>query len=530
MKNRSDLNRSHSLTNHQLVSRRGFLFGATALSGLALTGQFSTPAQARTPKFAGEPFTLGVASGDPLPDGVVLWTSLAPDPLNGGGMTPEPVIVKWEIAADEQMRKIVKRGAALACAEFGHSVHVEVQGLKPARWYWYRFTAGSAVSPVGRTRTAPALRGCADRFAFAFASCQHYEQGLYTAYQHLAEEDLDLVVHLGDYIYEGGIATGRPRAHNSPEIMTLDDYRNRHALYKGDSHLQRAHALFPWIVTWDDHEVENNYANNISENNDPPETFLERRANAYQAYYEHMPLRQRQLPHGPDLRLYRRVQFGELVQFNVLDTRQYRTDQPCGDGTKLICDGVLNPEATMMGAEQEEWLFRSLDKSKARWNVIAQQVMMGIYDSAAGPDKRISMDQWGAYPAALYRLMNFLGERRPSNPVVITGDIHSSWVNDLKTNFDDPTSAVVGTEFVGTSISSGGDGADTSATVQQQLSENPQIKFYNGRRGYVRCNLTPQQYQADYRIVPAVTRPDEAVSTVASFVVTNGTPGAVRTS
>ena len=242
-----------------------------------------------------------------------------------------------------------------------------------------------------------------------------------------------------------------------------------------------------------------------------------------------MPLRHTSLPQGPDLLLYRRLRFGDLAEFNVLDTRQYRTNQPCGDGSKPICDEVFNPEATMLGDEQESWLFRNLDKSKARWNVLAQQVMMGKYDSATGPGQTISMDQWNAYPAALYRLLNFLNERKPSNPIVITGDIHSSWVHDLKTNFDDPNSPVVGTEFVGTSISSGGDGADTNATVQRQLPENPHIKFHNARRGYVLCNLTRQQWQTDYRIVAAVTRPDEPISTRASFVVENGAPGAIRT-
>jgi alkaline phosphatase D len=511
------------------VNRRSFLIGAAAFSGLAMTGQFPSQTQTGAPSFSTDPFTLGVASGDPLPNGVVLWTRLAPDPLNGGGMPPNPFIVKWEVASDDQMRKVVRQGWVYARPEFGHSVHVEAHGLKPARWYWYRFSVGSAVSPIGRTRTAPAFNARVDQLAFAFASCQHYEQGYYTPYKHMADEQLDLIVHLGDYIYEGGPTAGRTRIHNSPEIMSLEDYRNRHALYKSDPHLQRAHALFPWIVTWDDHEVENNYANNIPENNVPPETFLERRARAYQAYYEHMPLRHTALPQGPDLLLYRSLRFGDLAEFNVLDTRQYRTNQPCGDGSKPICDEVFNPEATMLGDEQESWLFRNLDKTKARWNVLAQQVMMGKYDSATGPGQTISMDQWNAYPAALYRLLNFLNERKPSNPIVITGDIHSSWVHDLKTNFDDPNSPVVGTEFVGTSISSGGDGADTNATVQRQLPENPHIKFHNARRGYVLCNITREQWQTDYRIVAAVTRPDEPISTRASFVVENGALGAIRT-
>jgi alkaline phosphatase D len=508
-----------------VFNRRRFIIGAGALSGLALTGQLHTPAQTRAPRFTTDPFSLGVASGDPTPDGVVLWTRLAPDPINGGGMPPEPVTVKWEIAADDQMKDIAMRGSVVATPELGHSAHVEVQGLKPGRWYWYRFMAGDAVSPVGRTRTAPSYSGRLDRLRFAFASCQHYETGYFTAYKHMADEQLDLVAHLGDYIYEGGASAERPRRHNSAEIISLEDYRNRYALYKSDPHLKLAHAAFPWIVTWDDHEVDNNYAGDIPEDKQSRQAFLERRAHAYQAYYEHMPLRRSSLPKGPDMRLYRRLRYGDLAEFNVLDTRQYRSDQPCGDGSKLLCPEALNPQATMMGAEQERWLFNNLNESKTVWNVIAQQVMMARWDSAPGKDLRLSMDKWAAYPAALNRFLNFLRERKTSNLVVITGDIHSNWVAELKTDFDDPSSAVVGTEFVGTSITSGGDGMDMRPDVERQLVENPHIKFFNGQRGYVLCDLNAKRWQTDYRVVAAVSKPDQPISTRASFVVEKGRPG-----
>lgn len=513
--------------NQSIVDRRRFLIGAGALSGLALTGEITTYAQSQTPKFTADPFSLGVASGDSLPDGVVLWTRLAPDPLNGGGMPPHAVTVKWEIATDEQMKEIVQRGSAVASPKLGHSVHVEAQGLKPARWYWYRFTVGSAVSPVGRTRTAPALNARLDRLRFAFASCQHYETGFFTAYKHMVGEDLDLVVHLGDYIYEGAPVAERPRRHNSPEIISLEDYRNRYALYKSDPDLKLAHAAFPWIVTWDDHEVDNNYAGDIPEDKQSRRAFLERRAHAYQAYYEHMPLRRSSLPRGSDMRLYRRLRFGDLAEFNVLDTRQYRSDQPCGDGRKALCPEALNPQATMLGAQQEQWLFNNLDKSKTLWNVIAQQVMVAKLDLEQGPELRMSMDKWCAYPAALNRFMKFLRERKPSNPVVITGDIHSNWVADLKANFDDPSSAIVGTEFVGTSITSGGDGVDMRPDTERQMGENPHIKFFNSQRGYVRCDVNPKLWRTDFRIVAAVTKPSEPISTRASFVVENGKPGTV---
>lgn len=526
MKNTPRSKDSYSSIYQRAFDRRKFLIGAGALSSLALMDPLPSYAQSAAPRFTADPFSLGVASGDPLPDGMVLWTRLAPDPINSGGMPAQAVTVKWEIAADDQMKEVVQRGSAVASPELGHSVHAEVQGLKPAQWYWYRFMVGDAVSPVGRTRTAPALSARLDRLRFAFASCQHYEAGFYNAYKHMAEEQLDLVIHLGDYIYEGGAAPPeRQRRHNSPEIISLDDYRNRYALYKSDPNLKLAHAAFPWVGAWDDHEVDNNYAGDVPEDKQSRQAFLERRAHAYQAYYEHMPLRRSSLPQGSDMRLYRRLRFGDLAEFNVLDTRQYRTDQPCGDGNKPLCPEALDPKGTIMGAEQERWLLNNLSGSKTLWNVIAQQVMMARWDSAAGSDKRLSMDKWAGYQVELNRFMKFLHERKPSNPVVITGDIHSNWVADLKADFDDPTSAVVGAEFVGTSITSGGDGMDMRPDVEKQMGENPHIKFFNGQRGYVRCDLNPKRWQSDYRVVAAVTKQDQPISTRASFVVENGKPG-----
>lgn len=508
------------------ISRRNFITGLGACAGLTFVGELPGDVLATAPKFYRDPFTLGIASGDPVPDGIVLWTRLAPEPLMGGGMPAKKISVKWQVATDEHMQKIVKRGTALAVPELAHSVHVDVRGLKPARHYWYQFKVGSSLSPIGRTRTAPAHAAHVDDLKFAFASCQHYEHGFYTAYQHMADEDLDLVVHLGDYIYEGGITPERARQHNGPEIQTLADYRNRYALYKTDPRLQLVHALFPWVVTWDDHEVENNYVGSISENNDPVEIFLRRRAAAYQAYYEHMPLRRSSLPQGPDMRLYRRLTFGDLAEFSVLDTRQARTDQPCGDRYQPPCPEIYNPKATVIGARQEHWLLGNLDRSHARWNIIAQQIMMAHMDFKPGPEKEFGMDKWSGYVAARNRLLGFLHERRPSNPIVLSGDIHKNWVADLKTNFDDPKSTIVATEFVGTSITSTGDGTDTKPETEAVLAENPHIKFFNDQRGYVRCRLTRESWQSDYRVVAAVTKPDAPISTRASFIVEHGKPGA----
>ncbi len=510
------------------MDRRNFL-GNLSWWGLTLAGVSSSGcATWKRPRFSAYPFSLGVASGDPLADGVVLWTRLAPDPLEGGGMPLDSVRVQWRLAADENMRNIVQQGTTIAAPDSAHSVHVEVSGLESDRWYWYQFSAGSEESPIGRTRTVPPHDAAVDRLNFVFASCQHYEQGLYTSLRHLAEEDIDLVFHLGDYIYEREGIDARVRKHTGTEIETVWDYRNRYALYKADADLQAAHHAFPWIVTSDDHEVDNNYAGAISEQNDPVDEFLARRANAYQAYYEHMPLRMSSMPSGSDMRLYRSVNFGNLAQFNVLDTRQYRTDQPCGDRSGPLCHAALDLDATLMGPEQEQWLYNKLDTSRSKWNVLAQQVMMARVDRRVGAEERYSMDQWSGYEAARNRLFGYLHDRQPSNPIVLTGDIHSNWVNDLKTDFDDMSSATVATEFVGTSLSSGGDGADTRPSTEGLLAENPFVKFFNGQRGYVRCEVTPNLWQADYRVVEYVSRPGASISTRASFVVEEGEAGVER--
>jgi len=466
-----------------------------------------------------------VASGDPTSDGVVLWTRLAPRPVEGGGMGPDPVEVSWQIAEDERMGRVVRQGTVVARFDWAHSVHVEVSGLRPGRWYWYQFKAGNEVSPKGRTRTLPVSQSLPDRLRFAFASCQHYESGYYTAYQHMSREDLDLVFHLGDYIYEGGINATTQRHHNSKEIQSLEDYRNRHALYKSDRDLQAAHAMAPWMVTWDDHELDNNYAGAISEEAGvSPEKLLARRARAYQAYYEHMPLRRSALPHGPDMKIHRRLPFGRLAEFHVLDTRQYRTNQPCGDGNKVPCDEVMNPAATLLGKRQRNWLFDGLERSPAAWNVLAQQVMMARVDRTPGDAAAYSMDQWPGYEVERRQVLNHFRTQRVSNPVVLTGDIHTNWANELLADFDQLDGRPVATEFVGTSISSSGDGIRVPKYLDSLLSENPFVKFHNAERGYVRCEVTLGQWRTDYRVVEYVTRPGAPLVTRRSFVVQSGNP------
>lgn len=519
--------RPMSLANEVASSRRQFIIAAGSLAILPWLGEVATGQAQSQPRFDADPFQLGVATGDPTPDGVVLWTRLAPRPLEGGGLPPAIYEVAWEVAEDEGMRHVVQKGVALATPQLGHSVHVELSGLKSDRWYWYRFSCGDAQSRIGRTRTAPALNARPEKLRFAVASCQHWEQGLFTAYEHMAAEDLDLIVHLGDYIYEMAGRDKMVRKHHGAELDSLEDYRNRYAQYRTDPLLQTSHARCPWLVVWDDHEFDNNCAGAISEQKDvDPASYLLRRANAYQAFYENMPLRRRALPHGPDLKLYRQLQYGSLANFQMLDTRQYRTDQPNDDGNKPLTGDVFAPNATLLGKRQERWLMANLLESPAQWNVLAQQLMMARVDRVPGEEARFSMDQWAGYDVARKRLLRFLAERRVLNPIVLAGDIHSNWVNDLKVDFDRADDATVATEFVGTSISSGGNGSATPKGLDELLSENPFVRFHNAERGYISCTVTPMEWRSDYQVVEFVDRPGAPLVTRASFVVEPGSPGA----
>lgn len=523
-----DLTRLREAVRHEGgITRRLFLSWGAALASLPSLSARASPTGVR-PSFPADPFSVGVASGDPDDTSVVLWTRLAPKPLEeGGGLPPDPVDVRWEIAEDENLRDVVGQGTVVATPQLGHSVHVEARGLQPDRWYWYRFRAGDAVSPVGRTRTMPAPHARPDRLRFAFASCQHYEAGLYTAYKHMAADEPDLVFHLGDYIYEDPGRLLRPRRHVRRKLVSLEDFRIRHAQYRSDPLLHGMHARCPWVVTWDDHEFENNCAGPISERKGAdPAAFLEMRANAYQAYYEMMPLRPRSLPHGPDMTIYRTINFGRLAGFQVLDTRQYRTDQPNGDRASDLNEEALDPHNSLLGAKQAGWMKAALLRSTARWNVLAQQVMMGMADVSRTADKKYSMDQWPSAAFERMKLAAWMAERRVSNPVVLTGDIHSSWVNDIRVDDRKPETPVVATEFVGTSISSGGNGQANPKDLPDLLKRNPFVKFHNRQRGYVRCTVTPDLWRSDYVVVEDVLRPGAPAVVKGSFAVEHGRPGA----
>lgn len=473
-----------------------------------------------------DPFTLGVASGDPAPGGVVLWTRLAPHPLADdglGGMPDRDVAVEWQVAEDEGFRRVARAGRATARAQDAHSVHVEVDGLRPGAEYFYRFRAGGHISPAGRTRTAPAP-GTAAPLTFAAASCAYYEHGYFTAYRRLAERHPDLVLHLGDYLYEdaAGDEATLPivRRHTPGKCQTLADYRRRHAQYRTDPDLRAAHAAAPWAVIWDDHEVENNWAGDVPGTKVPG--FPARKRAAIRAYYEHMPLRPSAFRREGRIGLTRRLDWGGTAALHLLDTRQYRSDQPCDDGLRAGCDERLDERRALLGPAQLRWLEAGLRGSGARWNVLAQQVFLAQHDLRLGPGQEMALDGWDGYAAERGRLLDALRSSGARNPVVLTGDVHVAHACDLRADFDDPDSARVGVELVATSIASDGDGYSDPVENAAVRAENPHIAFVDQRRGYVLAKIGPGELRAEFHALPYITREGAEATVAAAFTVPDG--------
>jgi alkaline phosphatase D len=504
--------------------RRRFLTTGAAVLGAAASAQLWLPGTARAAEAAlpDGVFSLGVASGDPLPDGVVLWTRLAPDPLHGGGMPDRVVQVEWEIGEDKWLGKPVRRGVALARPEYGHSVHVDVRGLRPGRVYWYRFRAGGQLSRTGRTRTAPAPNSTGGSLRVTLASCQNWQNGYFTPYADMLAQDPDVVLFVGDYIYESVPASTGPRRHEGTgEPYTLVEYRNRYAQYRSDPDLAAMHANAPWVVTFDDHEVDNDFAGEIPQ--DPGkqthDAFVARLTAAYQAYYEHMPVRASAVPSGPHIQMYRRLEFGQLARLNVLDTRQFRSDQATSQA------GAQNPSSTMLGAKQKKWLLDGLHGSPARWNLIASQIMMAETDLQVGEGKLWYYDAWDGYQVERNALMREFAQVR--NPVVLTGDRHLTMVSDLKKDFADPRSAVVGAEFVGTSVSSNGDQNQAAFHTEwdPRMPDNPHWKLIDAHRGYHLFDIRKDGIDAQVRVVDTVLSPRATPSTLGRLRVEAGRPG-----
>jgi len=498
------------------------------------------PRSARSQARLGEnPFALGVASGSPASDSVVLWTRLMV--VTGTAA----VTVSWEVAHDELFQRIVRSGQAQAEPVLAHSVHAEVGGLEPGRWYFYRFTAGVAVSVIGRTRTLPAPDAPVDRWRMAYASCQKWEDGYFSAWRHMRAEALDAVLFLGDYIYEYPGTSGRIRQPGGGWVITLGDYRRRYAVYKGDPDLQAMHQACPWLLCWDDHEVQNDYAGLQAGNsgpNDPshPADFAARRSAAYQAYYEHMPLRAAAFsramaaPSGAaSLRMYQRFDLGRLASLHLLDGRQFRDPPVCTRHGALgaspvnpaSCPAWADPRRSLLGADQERWLEQSLarrDTAERIWSVLGQQTVFGQRDFKPGPGEVLSNDGWDGYAAARRRLTDRLRQHRVPNPVLLGGDVHANWVGHVKADYGRAASETVGVEFCGTSITSRGGG---NASLPERLAENPHFVFADAKEhGYGVAEFTPSQVRTSLRVVDDVARRDAGISTLAEFVVQAGRP------
>jgi alkaline phosphatase D len=528
-----------SRTRRQLLQ----LIGASAAT-------WSLPRNAWSqPRLNQNPFTLGVASGSPTHDSVVLWTRLhmANSSLWGGrnDLGHASVSVRWELAHDEQFSRVLQTGQSLASPELAHSVHVEVAGLEADRWYFYRFIVGDFVSPAGRTRTVPKPDAVVARLRLAYASCQKWEDGYFTAWRHMREENLDLVLFLGDYIYEYPALTSKVRVPSGGWVLTLEDYRQRYALYKGEADLQAMHAACPWLLTWDDHEVQNDYAGvqaGFSSAFDPavPANFLSRRAAAYQAWYEHMPVRASALTQGlaglaagAELRIYKRLRYGRLASLYLLDGRQYKDPQTCtpggGVGSGMVkpaeCPPWNDPSRSLLGLQQERWLYDEFAKPPAHesgWTVLGQPTLFGQRDLKVGPGQTLWNDGWDGYPAARTRLTDALRQHAVANPVMLGGDLHENWVGHVKADYADPSSASVGVEFCGTSISSRSGG---NAKTAQRLAENPHFVFADAlRKGYGVAEFTPTQLTTTLRVVDDVTRQDTKIETLARFTVQAGRP------
>jgi alkaline phosphatase D len=513
------------------MNRRAFVAGL-GFAGATLLSPSRLPAQG----FDVTAFQLGVASGDPSPDGFVIWTRLAPSPLQPhGGMPRRAVEVAWEVASDERFRTVVTRGTAIARPELAHSVHVEVSGLEADRPYWYRFSAFGERSYAGRSRTTPLAGAPVKSLRFGIVGCHHYEEGYFHAFRALAEADLEFLFHYGDYIYEyppapplrilRGVPFTPVRQHLGGETYSLDDYRLRYAQYRTDPDLQRAHAAMPWFVTFDDHEIANNWAADLDEQGTPPEVFALRRAAALQAWYEHMPVRRASFPGRDGVRMYRGTSWGDLVSANFLDTRQYRSDQACGDGEKSLCSEARALERTMLGTEQERWLLDRLSRSGTRWNVIAQQMLMMDLDMSRAKEasKRVTaMDTWGGYPAARERLLSHLQQGKITNTVILSGDAHQHFAGDVLRT---PDGAAVAAEFLVTSATSGGDGLGALPGNDEILRRNPSLRLLQDRRGYGICNVTTARWTTEMISLSHVTSAQAPTESVARFAVEPGRAG-----
>jgi len=481
---------------------------------------------------------MGVASGSPTSDSIVLWTRLDPYAIEAAGLSKQSVAVIWQLARDEHFSQIAAQGVIQATPDLAHSVHAEVDGLAPDHHYFYRFIAGSASSPIGRTRTFPDIHSSPKRLRLAYASCQQWGNGFYSAYRHMREENLDLVMFLGDYMYE--YPSSRPkdiRPTKGGWANTLDSYRQRYALHKSDLDLQAMHAAAPWFITWDDHEVQNDYAGTQPGNSgNPVADFMARRRAAYQAFYEHMPVRRANFDaliahRGDNVRVFGSNRFGQLATLYLLDNRQFRDPQACSPNNKpgsnkldpSSCAIWNQPERTLLGQEQESWLNHQFETSTSQWNVIGQQTALGPRNFDTKGGTQFSNDGWDGYPQARQRLIDAMIQTKLRNPVVLGGDVHENWVGHILSDYSVPSSRKVGVEFCGTAITSLAH--NSQEKVNAMLRVNPHYIYANAEyRGYGIAEFTPTGMSTTLRVVEDATNPHSDIRTLAQFVVESDKP------
>lgn len=540
------------------ISRRSVLHGSAALVGAGLSaatlGTVAAGHAAADTGSGATGFLHGVASGDPLPDRVVIWTRITPTAAaRPGSGVGGPVRLEWTLATDPGLTSVAARGTVDATADADHTAKVDVSGLDPATTYYYRFAAPSGErSPVGRTRTAPAADADLDRLRFGVVSCSNWEAGYFAAYRHLAlREDLDAVIHLGDYIYEYGqgeygARNGSVRLHEpAHEIVSLADYRIRHAQYKTDPDLAALHARVPFIATWDDHESADNAYKAGAENHNPATEgdWATRKANSTRAYFEWMPVRVN--GSGTEMALYRRFRFGNLAEISMLDLRTYRDEQASpGAGWRE----VDAPERTITGRAQMDWLTNGIVSSPTRWKVVGNPVMIApslippldtrttaaVTEMIGVPAAGVpyGTDSWDGYSADRRRLFDAIAGRGVDNTVFITGDIHSSWACDLPVDAANyPAGPTVGTEFVVPSVTS--PNMDDSLNVPPRTASvaveeafkavNRHIRYIDfDSHGYGVFEVNRANAQMDWFYLSDPTDPRATASHGASFRVGSG--------
>ncbi|MFT5132440.1 MAG: alkaline phosphatase D [Gammaproteobacteria bacterium] len=503
------------------MKRREFLIRSSmGLSALQLAG----PVSAR-PVFSASPFSLGIASGDVTDSSVVLWTRLAPAPLEmDGGIGQFTIPVSWTLAQDPAMKNIIQRGESHAAPQLAHSVHVDIEGLTSNAEYWYQFSAGNYQSEVGRTRTLPAINEDIDSIRFITASCQNYSHGYFIAYEHMVADKPDFIIHLGDYIYDTSFGETFRQHETEKAPVSLADYRRRHALYKTDKHLQHAHAQIPFFTTIDNHDA--------IEDRDPDK--FAQRAAAYQAWYEHMPVRGYGAIGDNRFDLQRKISLGDLVQISLLDSRQFRDKKDlCRDSMdpnygfgnyRERCSDLISEDRSMLGLAQERWLEDSLLQNKAAWNVIASPGPFLPFRYYVDGKELSYIGAWDAYPANRQRIADTLNATKSGHPIILSGDVHSFWAVDGQLIKDQAERLSV-VEFVTSSITANWP-LPLAKPVTDNLTNNPQVKFYEpDKRGYLLHEVNSTEWKTTARAMRDVRDEQSQAFSLASFLVNNGKAG-----